>query len=175
MQPDHPSPKFRSTSWKPGETANPNGRPVGSRNIRTQEVLDKIKALNLQDPLVTLAQLQANSSDEAIRATAANMLAPYLHSKNATKPVQPDPVYFETEALPRPANIAEACNNIALLSEKKATGELDVVTADSLINDQRIILNAWSMRPSSSPPTVILTQSSGSLSKEACPHSQAVT
>jgi hypothetical protein len=73
---------------------------------------------------------------------AANMLAPYLHSKNATKPVQPDPVYFETEALPRPANISEACSNIALLSEMKATGQLDVVTADSLINDQRIILNA---------------------------------
>jgi hypothetical protein len=73
---------------------------------------------------------------------ASAQLAPYLHSKNATKPVQPDPVYFETEKLPRPANIAEACNNIALLSEKKAIGELDVVTADSLINDQRIILNA---------------------------------
>jgi hypothetical protein len=67
---------------------------------------------------------------------------PYLHSKNATKPVQPDPVYFETEKLPRPTSIAQACDNIALLSEKKATGELDVVTADSLINDQRIILNA---------------------------------
>jgi hypothetical protein len=119
-----------------------NGRPVGSRNNRTKEVLDLISSLKLQDPLVTLAQLQANSSDEAIRATAANMLAPYLHSKNATKPVQPDPVYFDTEALPRPANIAEACSNIALLSEKKATGELDVVTADSLIADQRIILNA---------------------------------
>jgi hypothetical protein len=73
---------------------------------------------------------------------ASAQLAPYLHSKNATKPVQPDPVYFETDKLPRPANITEACNNIALLSEKKATGELDVVTADSLINDQRIILNA---------------------------------
>jgi hypothetical protein len=128
--------------WKPGASLNPNGRPVGSRNIRTQEVLDKIKALGFQDPLVTLAQLQANSNDEAIRATAANMLAPYLHSKNATKPVQPDPVYFETEKLPRPANIREACSNVALLSEMKATGQLDVVTADSLINDQRIILNA---------------------------------
>jgi hypothetical protein len=67
---------------------------------------------------------------------------PYLHSKNATKPVAPDPVYFETEAIPRPTSIAQACDNIALLSKKKATGQLDVVTADSLINDQRIILNA---------------------------------
>jgi hypothetical protein len=80
--------------------------------------------------------------DDALGMQASAQLAPYLHSKNATKPVAPDPVYFETEALPRPANIAEACNNIALLSEKKATGQLDVVTADSLIADQRIILNA---------------------------------
>jgi hypothetical protein len=119
-----------------------NGRPVGSRNIRTQVVLDKIKAAGYTDPLITLAQLQANSDDEAIRATAANMLAPYLHSKNATKPIAPDPVYFEAEALPRPRTIAQACDNIALLSEMKSTGKMDVATADSLINDQRIILNA---------------------------------
>ena len=131
-----------ANGWKPGQSGNPNGRPAGSRNNRTQEVLELIRATGHQDPLITLAELQAKSHDEAIRATAANMLAPYLHSKNATKPVAPDPVYFETEKLPRPANISEACNNITLLSEMKATGQLDVVTADSLINDQRIILNA---------------------------------
>jgi hypothetical protein len=96
-----------SGTWKPGERPEGAGRPVGSRNIRTEEVLDKIKALGFQDPLVTLAQLQANSGDEAIRATAANMLAPYLHSKNATKPVAPDPVYFETEKLPGPRTLAK--------------------------------------------------------------------
>src|SRR6516164_1949996 len=131
-----------ANGWKPGQTGNPDGRPSGSRNRRTQEVLDNILALGHRDPLVTLSYIQNNDGDPAMRAMAANMLAPYLHSKNATKPVQPDPVYFETNALPRPANISEACNNIALLSEMKATDQLDVVTADSLINDQRIILNA---------------------------------
>jgi hypothetical protein len=131
-----------ANGWKPGHSGNANGRPVGSRNNRTKEVLDLISSLKLQDPLITLAQLQANSGDEAIRATAANMLAPYLHSKNATKPIQPDPVYFETEALPRPKSIAQACDNIALLTEMKATGRMDVATADSLIGDQRYILDA---------------------------------
>jgi hypothetical protein len=131
-----------ANGWKPGQSGNPNGRPAGSRNNRTQEVLELIRATGHQDPLVTLAELQAKSHDEGIRATAANMLAPYLHSKNATKPVQPDPVYFETEALPRPKSIAQACDNIALLTEMKATGRMDVITADSLITDQRYILDA---------------------------------
>jgi hypothetical protein len=70
------NPSSASNGWKPGQSGNVNGRPVGSRNIRTQEVLDKIKAAGYTDPLIILAQLQANSDDEAIRATAANMLAP---------------------------------------------------------------------------------------------------
>jgi hypothetical protein len=71
------------------------------------------------------------------------MLAPYLHSKNATKPVAPDPVYFEQAVtLSRPTNIREAYSNILQLSEMKAQGQLDVATADSLIADQRVVLNA---------------------------------
>jgi hypothetical protein len=71
------------------------------------------------------------------------MLAPYLHSKNMAKPVPPDPVYFEQAVnLPRPATIREAYENILKLSEMKAQGQLDVATADSLINDQRVVLNA---------------------------------
>ena len=65
------------TYFKPGDIHNPNSRPVGSRNKRTAEVLELIKSAGHQDPLLTLAELQANSPDEAIRAQAANMLAPY--------------------------------------------------------------------------------------------------
>src|SRR6516225_4085706 len=109
-----PSPEAsRRNGFQPGQVTNPNGRPVGSRNNRTKEIVEKIIALGHQDPLITLAELQAKSHDEAIRATAANMLAPYLHSKNATKPVAPDPVYFEQAvSLSRPTNIREAYSNI---------------------------------------------------------------
>jgi hypothetical protein len=132
-----------SNGWKPGVSGNPSGRPVGSRNQRTAEIVQQIIAAGHQDPLLTLAELQAKSHDEGIRATAANMLAPYLHSKNATKPVAPDPVYFEQAVtLPRPTTIRLACDNIALLTEMKSQGQLDVASADSLIADQRIILNA---------------------------------
>jgi hypothetical protein len=130
-------------SWKPGQSGNPDGHPPGSRNNRTKEVIQQIIALGHKDPLTTLSELQNSDPDSSIRATAANMLAPYLHSKNATKPIAPDPVYFEQAVtLPRPTNIREAYENILKLTEMKALGQLDVVSADSLINDQRTVLNA---------------------------------
>ena len=88
-------PNWKEHSWKPGKSGNPGGRPAGSRNIRTQEVLDLIRAQGHKDPLVTLSELQNSDPNSSIRATAANMLAPYLHSKLAAKPQAPDPIYME--------------------------------------------------------------------------------
>src|ERR1700746_802009 len=128
----NPDPKHQ---WQPGQTGNPNGRPTGSRNKRTTEVLELIRAAGYQDPLVTLAKLQAESADEGIQATAANMLAPYLHSKLAAKPQPRDPQYIEEAInLPRPNTIRQAYENIALLTEYKSQAKLDLVTADSLIS-----------------------------------------
>jgi hypothetical protein len=70
-------------------------------------------------------------------------LAPFLHSKRGTIPVPPLPVYIqEAVSLPSPTTIKQAYENIARLSEMKALGQLDFVTVDSLINDNRIILDA---------------------------------
>jgi hypothetical protein len=69
------APTATSGSWKPGQTANPNGRPLGSRNNRTADIVKRLMALGIKT-LETLSELQNNSPDEAIRATAANMLAP---------------------------------------------------------------------------------------------------
>jgi hypothetical protein len=129
--------------FQSGNNANPTGRPVGSRNKRTQEVLELIRAQGHKDPLVTLSELQNSADDEGIRAQAANMLAPYLHSKLAAKPQPPDPVYVEEAVnLPRPSTIKQAYENIALLTEYKSQGKLDLATADSLISDQKVILYA---------------------------------
>jgi hypothetical protein len=128
------------TYFKPGDVHNPNGRPIGSRNKRTTEVLELIRAQGHKDPLVTLSELQDHAEDEGIRASAANMLAPYLHSKLAAKPQPPDPVYVERALnLPRPTTLEIALDNISRLTEMKAQGQLDFATADSFINDNRII------------------------------------
>src|SRR6516165_11350039 len=130
-------------SWKPGQRPEGAGRPVGSRNRRTTEVLELIKSAGHQDPLLTLAELRAKSQDEGIRATAANMLAPYLHSKMGTTPVPAPPRYMEIQQqLRKPKSIAEAYDNILYLSDLKAKGEIDIEAADSLIADQRVVLNA---------------------------------
>jgi hypothetical protein len=130
-------------SWKPGQKVEGGGRPSGARNRRTTEIVNQIIAAGHQDPLLTLAELQAKSSDEGIRATAANMLAPYLHSKVGTTPVPAPPRYMEIQQqINKPKSIAEAYDNIFYLSDLKAKGEIDIESADSLITDQRVVLNA---------------------------------
>jgi hypothetical protein len=130
-------------SWKPGQKVEGGGRPSGARNRRTTEIVNQIIAAGHQDPLLTLAELQAKSSDEGIRATAANMLAPYLHSKVGTTPVPAPPRYMEIQQqINKPKSIAEAYDNILYLSDLKARGEIDIESADSLINDQKVVLNA---------------------------------
>jgi hypothetical protein len=133
----------QSTQWKPGQRPEGAGRPTGGRNRRTTEIVQKLISLGHKDPLETLSELQNSAEDEGIRATAANMLAPYLHSKMGTTPVPPDPVYIDlANDLPAPTTIDQAIKNIALLADMKAKGQLDVVKADSLIADQRYIADA---------------------------------
>jgi hypothetical protein len=133
----------QSTQWKPGQRPEGAGRPTGGRNRRTAEIVQKLISLGHKDPLETLSELQNSAEDEGIRATAANMLAPFLHSKMGTTPVPPDPVYIDlANDLPAPTTIDQAIKNIALLADMKAKGQLDVVKADSLIADQRYIADA---------------------------------
>jgi hypothetical protein len=75
-----------STSFQNGQIGNPNGRPIGSRNRRTKEIIQQIIESNNKDPLITLSEISSTDPDSAIRATAANMLAPYMHSKMQSTP-----------------------------------------------------------------------------------------
>ena len=128
--PGNPNPVPNST-WTPGVFGNPNGRPRGSRNIRTTEIVNQIIKSGNKDPLVTLSELQSNSADEAIRATAANMLAPFLHSKLTATPA---PRFIETElTLPPLTDLASAIDSIALIQAAVAGNQLDVASAQELI------------------------------------------
>jgi hypothetical protein len=132
--------------WSPGESGNPNGRPLGSRNRRTKEIINQIIASGNKDPLLTLSDLQAKSDDEGIRATAANMLAPYLHSKLAAVPA---PRYIEHEfTLPNinPTTEQEISANIAHLNNSYAAGTLDLESYQTMLAGQHQHINALKAR-----------------------------
>ena len=125
--------------FQPGVASNPNGRPVGSRNKRTQQILDLIASRGDKDPLDFLSDYIRNGTDDNLKVAAANIIAPYKHSKcGSTPPLR----YIEEPIdLPRPTTLDQANANIALISEMKALGRIDLDFADSLIADNRTIAN----------------------------------
>ncbi len=126
MSNPHPIP-----NWEPGKSGNPNGRPVGSRNKRTREIIEQIIASGNKDPLVTLSEIQNSSPDLSVRATAASMLAPYLHGKITPSPM---PRFVETEIqLPPLDSLENAVSSIALIESAVASNQLDVQSANDLI------------------------------------------
>ena len=130
-------------TFQPGNDLG--GRTAGSRNKTSYALRERLRSRpNHIDPADFLADLISNPAESAdVRIAASGQLMPYYHSKLGATPVQPDPVYLELAiSIPRPTSIRQACDNITLLSEMKATGKLDVVSADSLISDQRVVLNA---------------------------------
>src|SRR5262249_10107300 len=124
-----------------GNTLSPS-RPKGSRNKRTQEILDLIAERGDTDPIDFLSGVVSGNGQYTTeqKTQAANYLLPYKHSKcGSTVPLRyiPEPIN-----LPRPTTIDQATNNIATISEMKAQGQLDLDFADSLIRDNRTILDA---------------------------------
>jgi hypothetical protein len=69
------------------ETRGP-GRPPGSRNRRTQQLLDLLQSRGDKDPLDFLSEVitTENQYPAELKVSASNILAPYLHSKRGTAP-----------------------------------------------------------------------------------------
>jgi hypothetical protein len=116
-----------STSFVNGQIGNPNGRPLGSRNKRTKEVIQQIIESNNKDPLITLSEISSNDPDSAIRATAANMLAPYMHSKMQSTPA---PRFVEElVVVPDFTTIESAEDYLKTIPVLLGRGEIDSQTA----------------------------------------------
>jgi hypothetical protein len=133
-------------SWVKGQSGNPSGRTPGARNKRTKEIVDQIIATGNKDPLLTLSDLQAQSEDEGIRATAASMLAPYLHSKLVAVPA---PRYIEhvfVHPHSTPTTEAEISANISHLNQAYAAGGLDFESYQVMLAGQHQHINALKAR-----------------------------
>jgi hypothetical protein len=111
------------------ETRGP-GRPKGSVNKRTQEVLNLIK--DKRDPLVALAEIVDTSTVPEHRMTASSILAPYPHSKRGTIPA---PRYVEDAiTVPEFVSIQEAQNFLADIARRSGSGELELQSATDISN-----------------------------------------
>jgi hypothetical protein len=115
-----------STSFVNGQIGNPNGRPLGSRNKRTKEIIQQIIESNNKDPLITLSEISSNDPDTSIRAAAANMLAPYMHSKMQSTPA---PRFVEgVFAIPEFTQLSDAEQFLARVTALVSQGQLDLQT-----------------------------------------------
>ena len=113
--------------FKPGQSGNPGGRPPGSRNTKTKEILAAIKEAGHKDPLFVLSDLATNSTDEGIRQAAASSAAPYVHSKWQATPV---PRFIDIPLnVPEFTSVSDANQFLAKIDALTANGELDFQSA----------------------------------------------
>ena len=114
--------------FQPGVAANPNGRPVGSRNKRTEEIWSRLEDRGDLDPADVLSEMVSDKTlAKELRATAANYLLPYKYGKRGTIPV----ARFIPEQIEVPTfnTVQEAETYVAHIPVLLGRGELDSQTA----------------------------------------------
>jgi hypothetical protein len=137
--------------FAPGESGNVNGRSKGTRNKRTQEILDLIQGRGDKDPLDFLSEVAtSNNYSPELKVQASNILAPYLHSKRSV--AAPAPRYIDSPVkVPEFTSIADAENFLASLPVLLGRGELNSQSALELSSLTRNWISARSGRNSARP------------------------
>jgi hypothetical protein len=115
--------------FQPGNIANPEGRPKGSRNRRTQEILDLLKSRGDKDPLDFLSEVISGNGEypAELKVTASNILAPYVHSKRGA--LVPPRYIGEPVQVPDFQSTEDAERFLADLPRRAGVGELDLQSA----------------------------------------------
>jgi hypothetical protein len=126
--------------------ANPYGRPVGSRNKRDLELLDRLEKRGDRLAIDILSEI-ANDEKEAkpLRIQAAIGAAPYQTHKLGLAPAAPLLNFIETPVeLPHPhvTTLMQVVENIEHVSQLRRSGALDQDTADRLVGEQRVVRDA---------------------------------
>jgi hypothetical protein len=120
-------PKGDNEYWQPGQSGNPAGRPKGSRNRRTVEMFELLESRGDKDPIDFLSDYITHGKDDNLKIQAANIVAPYKHSKQSTTPAPrfiPEPI-----TVPNFQTIEEAENYLASLPVLLGKGEIDSQSA----------------------------------------------
>jgi hypothetical protein len=114
--------------FQPGNTLG--GRPVGSRNRRTQEILDLIQQRGDKDPLDFLSEVisSTNHYSPELKVQAANYLTPYLHSKRSAAASAPRYINSPVQ-IPEFQSVDQAETFLASLPVMLGKGELDSQSA----------------------------------------------
>jgi hypothetical protein len=126
--------------FQPGVSANPNGRPAGSRNKRTKELLDMLEARGDKDPLDFLSDVITNGTDPALKVQAAGIAIKYSHSQIAATPA---PRYFEHPVtVPDFNTVEDAESFLASIPQLLGSQQLDSQSAMELSTLTRNWLSA---------------------------------
>jgi hypothetical protein len=119
-----------------------NGRPVGSRNKRDLELLDRIAKRGDRLAVDILSEI-ANDPKESkpLRIQAAIGVAPYQTHKLGLVPVPAPLVYSTVPPLPHAActSVRDAIENIEFIASLQRDGRLDQATAESAISSMRLV------------------------------------
>jgi hypothetical protein len=133
-------------NWTQGHASN-GGRPAGSRNRRTEEILKTLRDRGDRLAVDLLSEVANNTQYELdVRITAAISLAPYQTSK---KGAVPPTRYLEEEFVyphPNPATEGEISTNIGSLNQAYAAGTLDLDSYQSMLTGQHQHINALKAR-----------------------------
>ena len=119
-------------TFQPGVASNPAGRPKGARNRRTQVILDLIQGRGDKDPLDALSEIVSTNQDPAIVSSAANILAPYIHSKRGT--IQAPRFVDDPITIPDFQSVQDALNFLADIARRAGAGELELASANDISN-----------------------------------------
>jgi hypothetical protein len=135
---------------------NPAGRPVGSRNKRTEEIWNRLEARGDKDPADLLSSIVTNEQDpKELRDQPANMLMPYKYSKRGTLP----PARFVDDPIEVPDfnSVEEAEDFLASISKRAGAGELELQAA----LDISTLVRNWIISKNNSTEIQIKLQTAG--------------